>query len=155
VSYPLHEEGVVASDFFAERLEQSRIKAQIVTDYFWAWAKVMVGTQKRYPDRDQQIAYVDLFAGPGRYDDGTLSTPVLILEQAIADPDVRGRLLAIFNDKDANNSRSLEQCIRAIPEVGSLTHRPVVYTGEVTVDVVRAFEARRLVPTFLFVDPFG
>ena len=50
--------------FFDESSEQSRIKATIVRDYFWAWAKVIFPTVKKTNGR---IAYIDLFAGKGRY----------------------------------------------------------------------------------------
>jgi len=88
------------SSFFSEQSEQSLVKSTILAKYFDAWAKVIVATQKKDPRREQKIAYIDLFAGPGRYADGTKSTPVKILEHAIAKPDVRDRLVSIFNDKD-------------------------------------------------------
>ncbi len=47
--------------FFAESTEQSQIKAKIVSDYFVIWAKVITQVQ-----RSDRIAYIDLFAGPGR-----------------------------------------------------------------------------------------
>jgi len=67
--------------FFDETREQSIIKGKIVSDYFWAWAKVITPTVKK--SGTNRIAYIDLFAGPGRYRDGTKSTPLLILEKAI------------------------------------------------------------------------
>jgi three-Cys-motif partner protein len=73
--------------FFDESTAQSRIKVTIVHAYFWAWVKVIVATQKKWK-HENRIAYIDLFAGPGRYKDGTKSTPILILETAIAAPDV-------------------------------------------------------------------
>jgi three-Cys-motif partner protein len=70
--------------FFQESKEQSKIKTAIVSKYFDAWARVIIGAQERYNfDADPKIAYIDLFAGPGRYEDGTQSTPLLILEKAI------------------------------------------------------------------------
>lgn len=33
----------VADNFFDEQSEQSLIKAEIISKYFWAWAKVIVG----------------------------------------------------------------------------------------------------------------
>lgn len=71
--------------FFEESKEQSFVKSAIVSKYFWAWAKVIMSQVKR---GGKKIAYVDLFAGPGRHKDGTKSTPLLVLEQAIADPDM-------------------------------------------------------------------
>lgn len=55
----------------------------------------------------QKIAYIDLFCGPGRYKDGSKSTPLLILERAIQDPDMREMLLTLFNDVDSTNTHSL------------------------------------------------
>jgi hypothetical protein len=72
--------------FFNETTEQSTIKAKIVSDYFWAWAKVIIQTVKK--SQRNRIAYIDLFAGPGRYKDGTKSTPLLVLEKAIQEPDM-------------------------------------------------------------------
>ena len=53
------------------------------------------------------LTYIDLFAGPGRYKDGTKSTPLLVIEKAIADPKLRNRLVTMFNDVDENNSQTL------------------------------------------------
>jgi three-Cys-motif partner protein len=85
--------------FFDEQSEQSQIKAAIVADYFWAWASVIIGTQQRYPHRAQKIAYIDLFAGPGRYENGAASTPLMIMERAVSDPKIRDRLVAVFNER--------------------------------------------------------
>ena len=81
------------SSFFDQSSDQSRVKAAIVANYFWAWAKVIMSVAKKRPN--PRIAYIDLFAGPGRYADGTMSTPLLILEKAIADPDMRQMLVVI------------------------------------------------------------
>jgi three-Cys-motif partner protein len=66
----------MASDsFFDEQKEQSLVKARIVEKYFWAWAKVIIPTAKKAGNK---IAYIDLFAGPGRYKDGSSSTPIKV-----------------------------------------------------------------------------
>src|ERR1700736_6123205 len=103
----------MAENFFDEQSAQSQIKAAIVADYFWAWASVIISVQKRFPQHAQRIAYIDLFAGPGRYENGAASTPLLIMERASQDPEIRGGLVAIFNDKDERNTASLEQEINA------------------------------------------
>lgn len=138
--------------FFDEALEQSKVKAEIVAKYFWVWAKVILSTVKR---TGGNIAYFDLFAGPGRYKDGTRSTPLLVLEQAIADPGLRQRLVTIFNDVDEQNGHSLEQAVQALPGIGSLTHAPQIYSHEVGSEIVKMFEQVQLIPTFFFVDPWG
>jgi three-Cys-motif partner protein len=103
------EDYTVDKSFFEESREQSVIKARIIAKYFWAWAKVIIPTAKQH---DNRIAYIDLFAGPGRYKDGASSTPLKILEQAIADPDMSQMLVTMFNDKDSENAHNLERAIR-------------------------------------------
>ena len=105
----------MAQRFFDESTEQSQIKAKIVSDYFFAWAKIITRVQ-----RSNRIAYIDLFAGPGRYKDGTISTPLLILQRGITDPNISQRLVTLFNDRDLNSSRSLEAAIKGLP--GKKTH---------------------------------
>jgi three-Cys-motif partner protein len=140
------------NSFFDESQEQSQVKAEIVAKYFWAWAKVIIPSQKR---RGNKIAYIDLFAGPGRYKDGTRSTPLLILERAIRDPDMREMLVTLFNDKDSNNTQTLSQTIESIPDIASLKYKPQVNNEEVGEEIVKMFEQRSLVPTLFFVDPWG
>jgi three-Cys-motif partner protein len=140
------------STFFDESTEQSQVKAAIVTKYFLAWARVIIPFAKK---RGSQIAYIDLFAGPGRYKDGTKSTPLLILEQAIANLDLRRMLVTIFNDVDSTNTHSLELAIKELPGIAKLKYRPKVYSGEVGEKIVAMFESMALVPTLFFVDPWG
>ena len=144
------------NSFFNEQTEQSLVKATIVSKYFDVWANVIISTQKRYPERPSgKIAYIDLFAGPGRYADGTQSTPVKILKNAIEKPDIRDRLVTLFNDKDEENSRSLEKTINGIPGVETLEYKPRVENEEVGEEIVKMFEEMNLIPTLFFVDPWG
>ncbi len=138
--------------FFTEAREQSEIKAAIVAKYFWAWAKVIIPWAKRGSNR---IAYIDLFAGPGRYEDGTLSTPLMVLERAVQDADMRDMLVAVFNDADEAHARALETAISALPGIERLKHRPQVHSNEVGTEIVAHFERMTLVPTLFFVDPWG
>ena len=143
------------NSFFNEQKEQSLIKARIVEKYFWAWAKVIISKVKKGSSSNQKIAYVDLFAGAGRYKDGSKSTPVKVLETAIADTDMRNMLVSIFNDADVENVNSLQQAIDSIPGIENLKYRPQISKYEVGEDIVKTFQSMRLVPTLLFVDPWG
>lgn len=145
----------MAENFFDEQSEQSQIKAAIVADYFWAWANVIIAAQQRYPQHADKIAYIDLFAGPGRYQNGAASTPLMIMERAVADSRIRDRLVAVFNDKDDANTSSLEEEIGNIPGIEQLKYQPEISTGEVGENLIKEFQRAKLVPTFLFVDPFG
>jgi three-Cys-motif partner protein len=146
---------VADSSFFNEQSEQSQIKAAIVADYFWAWASVIIRVQRKYPQHAQKIGYIDLFAGPGRYENGAASTPLLVMERAIADADIRERLVTIFNDKNDRNTDSLRREVQALPGIDSLKFAPQIETGQVGEKIVKDFQSIKLIPTFLFVDPFG
>jgi three-Cys-motif partner protein len=143
---------MVDNTFFEESREQSEIKARIVAKYFWAWAKVIIPTAKR---RDNRIAYIDLFAGPGRYEDGTLSTPLLVLQRAVEDPDMREMLVTIFNDKRPENVSKLKSAIDELPGVETLRYKPRLDNEEVGTEIVKRFDKTNFVPTFFFVDPWG
>lgn len=140
----------MAQAFFDESTEQSQIKAKIVSDYFFAWAKIITHVQ-----RSDRIAYIDLFAGPGRYKDGTMSTPLLILQRGIRDPIIARRLVTLFNDGDSNSSRSLEAAIKSLSGIDKLKYPPRVMNQEIGTEIVKRFEEMRLVPTLFFVDPWG
>lgn len=141
------------ASFFEESKEQSRIKAEIVRKYFWAWAKVVVSVAKGRGEN--RIAYIDLFAGPGRYKDGTKSTPLLVLWSAVHEPDLRKMLVTLFNDKDSENVRSLQNAIESTPEFEQFEHKPQILNNEVGSEIVAQFESMNMVPTLFFVDPFG
>ncbi len=136
--------------FFGESREQSAVKTAIVSKYFWSWSKVIMPQA-----RDNKIAYLDLFAGPGRYEDGTKSTPLIILEKAIQDQKMSQMLVTVFNDKDGNNARALQTAIDAIPEIEKLKFKPEVRNKEVGSEMVKEFSSVELVPTLFFVDPWG
>jgi three-Cys-motif partner protein len=146
--------GAVADKFFDEQEEQSEIKSAIVTNYFDAWAKVIQGHlkgQKRQP----KIAYIDLFAGPGRYKDGASSTPLFILQKAIKDPNIGENLVSIFNDREPDNTSSLSKEINELPGIEKLRYKPDIFTNEVGTEIVKEFESSKLIPTLMFVDPWG
>lgn len=140
----------MAKEFFDESTEQSKAKAAIVSKYFDAWAKVI--SSKGYVDR---IAYFDLFAGPGRYKDGTTSTPLLVLQKAIADDILSQKLVAVFNDVDDTNTQSLEVAIGELKGIDQLKYKPTVLNKEVGTEMVKQFEKSKLVPSLFFVDPWG
>ncbi|HLW30747.1 MAG TPA: three-Cys-motif partner protein TcmP [Aequorivita sp.] len=145
----------MAGKFFKEKKEQSLIKSTIVAKYFDVWENVIISTQKRYPHYPQKIAYIDLFAGPGRYKDGTQSTPLKILTNAIKKEELRDRLITIFNDKNETFSKDLEKTIAKIQGIEELKYRPKVYNQEVGEEIVKMFETMKLIPTLFFVDPWG
>ena len=141
---------MVDKHFFTEQQDQSEAKARIVQKYLWAWANVMLS--QNHVDK---IAYIDLFAGPGRYEDGANSTPLLVLETAIKEDKIRRSLVTIFNDRDVVMTSKLKQAIKAMEGIDTLQHEPQVDTEEVGTEIVKMFEGMNLIPTLFFVDPWG
>lgn len=139
-------------NFFDESSEQSAVKAAIVSKYFWVWAKVIMPQAQK---SSKKIAYLDLFAGPGRYKTGAKSTPLLILEKAIVDSQMSQMLVTVFNDKDDQNAQDLQKAINELPDVNKLRHKPAVMNKEVGTEMVKLFAEAQLVPTLFFVDPWG
>lgn len=141
--------------FFDEYREQSQVKAEIVEKYFDAWAGIITATQERNPRHAKRIAYIDLFAGPGRYKDGAASTPLRVLRKALAKPVYSQRLITVFNDKDEESIRNLEEEIAKLPGIDRLKYPPRVWNEEVGSEIASQFASYRIVPTLAFVDPWG
>ena len=138
--------------FYEERSKRSEIKTRILEDYFSAWATIML---RKLRNPNGCIAYVDLFAGPGCYDDETKSTPLIILERAIANSELGRRLVTVFNDRKSEFVEALRGNIETIPDIEQLRHYPQVHNYEVGTEIVTLLEAVGDVPTFFFVDPWG
>ena len=119
------------NNWFQEQQEQSIIKARIVSKYFKEWAGVMLGTIKKYDRQSQKLAYIDLFAGPGRYDDQSKSTPLMVLETILANPELSSRMITMFNDKDTKNVESLKNAISELEGFSKLQHKTLFYNMEV------------------------
>jgi three-Cys-motif partner protein len=139
-------------DFFEEQLPGSKIKSKIVSSYFWKWAKVMVPQVKK---RGKKIGYLDFFCGPGKYKDGTDSTPLLILKAALTNSDMSDMLVTVFNDKEPLNVEKLETEINAIETISKLKNKPTFIKSIIGKDIVEQLKQTELIPSLIFIDPFG
>lgn len=138
----------MSEDFFEEPLEQSKVKGQIVADYFPAWANIIL----RWVDK---IGFVDLYAGPGKYKYGTHSTPLLILNNAVRTPKLAKSLVCIFNDKDSKSIDLLDRNIAELPGIDKLAFRPTLLNLEVSDEILNALGNISGIPTLFFLDPWG
>ena len=123
----------------------------IVSKYFSAWANVISSRNK------PKIAYLDLFSGPGRYEDGNPSTPLLILDNAINHwkQRVQRTIQLTFNDSDPQNVEKLKREIEKFPGIEKLKIHPKTYDLEVDNKFVEDFESIATAPTLSFIDPWG
>lgn len=145
------------SKFFQQQLEQSRVKAEIVHKYFAQWSKVMISNIKTKGSYfgTNKLVYLDLYSGPGVYDGGEDSTPLLILKEALfSQQELQQYLYCVFNDSDEENIGKLRKAISEL-DLQGFKYQPQCYIEEVDQSIVDTFARGALPPTLLFADPFG
>jgi three-Cys-motif partner protein len=144
------------SQFFEKQTISSRIKASIVSEYFPSYCKIIV--KKHLP---KEIRYIDLFAGPGVYEDGNPSTPILIANHCFNDEFLKQHVKMVFNDNKYHQELK-ENFLEKFPE-GTFSHNP--HFGKSTVGNCKQItqflcrnthnEKHNEYPALLFIDPFG
>lgn len=134
--------------FFEEVKDQSNIKKEIVLKYFQAWALIM-------RKRSKKLGYIDLFAGPGKYDDGTESTPIAIMRLILSNEEYRQKFVTVFNDKNKKYIDRLKSEIYKLENINSLKYKPVFLNLEMNIDTSNIFFGRSLIPSLIFIDPWG
>lgn len=135
--------------FFKNQGGASRVKACIVQESFDAWAKIIRSTRSD----SEKIAYVDLYSGPGRYENGSMSTPLMVIKKALENEKISKSLIAVFNDKDENNTETLKKEICKIEGIEKLDYE--IYHETIDENASSYFEDLNMIPTFTFLDPFG
>lgn len=141
-------------DFFKKQTPSSRIKANIVAEYFPQYCKIL---NKR---KQERIAYVDLYSGPGKYEDGNLSTPLLIAKACCDDPELKNLVHLLFNDNTYIDKLKLNfedtfpaGSFKFDPRFASKT---VGDDDQITKYLMQDRTGKKnKIPTLLFVDPFG
>ena len=141
-------------EFFDEPLEQSRVKARIVSDYVVTFTRILSDFQ-RSQGKQPTVAYIDLFSGPGSYGDGTASTPLLVVRNAISDPKMTPSLRTFFNDVDAEKALALRQEFQRLPGLDKLAFAPAIFNEEASIALVQKLRLDHDVPKLYFLDPFG
>ena len=144
------------TQFFEKQTISSKIKASIVSEYFPSYCKIIV--KKHLP---KEIRYIDLFAGPGVYEDGNPSTPILIANHCRNDDFLKQNVKMVFNDNNYHQELK-ENFLKEFPE-GTFNHNP--HFGKSTVGnckQITQFLCRNThdgrhneYPSLLFIDPFG
>ncbi len=84
-------------NFFKRQTASSLIKAKIVAEYFPQYCRIILKKPQ------EQIVYMDLFSGPGLYEDGKHSTPLLIAKSCATDDILKSKVQLAFNDNHYSN----------------------------------------------------
>ncbi len=140
--------------FWASQRPESRVKALLVSDYFPQYCRIV--------DRGkgEGFAYIDLWAGRGKYGDGNLSTPLLLADIIAKDVYLKEKITFAFNDlnnieilKKNFKDRYGDQTFAKKPRWGNYD----VEKSEVIKKYFNKIHNTDKVnnPTLLFFDPFG
>lgn len=143
-------------NFFEKQTLSSKVKANIVSEYFPKYCSIII--KKHVPEK---IGYLDLFSGPGMYEDGNPSTPILIARNCMKDEDLKNRVWMVFNDK-CYSEQLKENFNKEFPE-GTFKNKPhfgystVGESQEINDFIVKNTCKGRFneQPSVLFIDPWG
>lgn len=144
------------NNFFEKQTLSSKVKASIISDYFPKYCSIII--KKHNPER---IGYFDLFSGPGKYDDGNPSTPLLLAQNCANNEILKNKVWMVFNDKEYGDDLK-RNFLTAFPE-GTFSFKP--HFGHSTVgecEEIDRFIMRDTMkgrfnecPSVMFIDPFG
>lgn len=139
--------------FFKKQTPSSRIKANIVAEYFPQYCRILL----KQPQ--PEIRYLDLFAGPGLYEDLSHSTPLLIANSCAKDPRLSQKVRFIFNDnkyssqlKENFYKHFSNEDFRYEPLFGDKT---VGEYEKINTYLIKDVGTPNPYPTLLFFDPWG
>ncbi|MFJ2915072.1 three-Cys-motif partner protein TcmP [Streptomyces sp. NPDC087228] len=142
----LGEEVASSSPFFVSKKAAAVLKHEILNRYVVPFAS-KVG---RYAP-DGRVVYLDSYAGPGRYEDGTPGSPALILEAAARVAGFR-QLDCYFVERGRKSYRSLSQLVAEAQGQGLTAH---ALHGRAEKHLSSVLDRAAGSPLFAFLDPFG
>lgn len=129
----------------------SRAKHGILRYYLGAWIPIL--SLGKFP----HIAYIDGFAGPGRYSTGEDGSPVLAVKAVLAQRvPITAALQFFFVEKESARAADLESALHEIPVAANL--RTSVHNAtfeEAYLATIKPYLDRTRPPVFAFLDPFG
>jgi len=142
--------------FFEKQTISSKIKASIVSEYFPSYSKIIAKKNK-----PKAIRYIDLFAGPGLYEDLNPSTPILVARHCKKDEFLRKTVWMIFNDNKfidtLENNFKKEFPENTFAKKVHFGRRTVGESQEITDFLIKNTHSGKNndYPSLLFIDPFG
>ncbi|MEJ8803861.1 three-Cys-motif partner protein TcmP [Pontibacter sp. H249] len=146
---------VDTSEFFTAQRDASEIKSQILNDYFRDWCTAILQGQ-RYKS-NHALAYIDLYAGDGKYQDGKPATPVKVLNSIFGATDkfnLNKIVRTFFTDEKPTVTQKLKQNLEALPYYENLIYKPVILNEEVNFSLLAKLLGTDT-PALMYTDPFG
>lgn len=143
------------SDFFAIQRSSSEIKAELLNEFFKSWCNAQLQGQ-RYKS-NPVLAFIDLYAGDGKPENGKPATPVRVLNSIFGATDkynLNKVVRTFFNDEKKTVTAKLQENLRQLPYHENLQHKPVLLHEETSLATLAKLLGHD-VPTLLYLDPFG
>ncbi len=139
--------------FFKTPSEKSKVKTLIVTEFLKSYFPII---NRSVGKNQKEIIYIDLFCGPGRYEDGYPSTPLALLNLVnnLKEKRIREKLRIVFNDKDKSFVDQLRELVDD-HSVSSKLKYQVEILNEKADDVDVKVYTSKGCPIFSFIDPWG
>jgi three-Cys-motif partner protein len=136
----------MSADFFASPKPNSIIKQQIILSAFKIW---LTSNKK-----SNELSYIDLFSGPGIYEDGSFSTPFLILQEICSNNLLAGKFNVLFNDNRKSYLAKLRKALNGFKNISNLK---LLMTASETIinKVPTKFSNLNLDNSFVFIDAWG
>ncbi len=132
-------------NFFETPKEHSKVKSDIVSEYFGAWVDIM-------KNRCSELTYLDLYSGPGKYENGYPSTPLKVFE-VVERKRVYDNLTTFFYEKDIELRKKLEGSLRSHSAFEMLKTKPQFPEEEISSEIIGKLPISEC--TLSFVDPTG
>lgn len=133
------------ADFFNEKRAAAVLKHAVLDSYVDPFAMKVGSTAA-----DRRVAFIDGYAGEGRYDDGKEGSPALLLRKAKALAGKR-QIECYLVENDPHRLPKLRAVVEAEGEGVTVE----IFDGDVTEHVPALLERTAGIPLFMFLDPFG
>lgn len=138
----------------------TQAKHLFLARYLKAWLPIVASFNGR-------IAYIDAFAGPGRYNNGEEGSPLIALRSLLENPLFQSKarncnVVFFFIEEDKERAQALRDELGQLEATNPLPRwaEYSVINGEFAPEITKILktiekEGKLLAPTFAFIDPFG
>lgn len=133
--------------FFEEKKAAAILKHAILDQYI----DPFVG-KTGMRSTDHRVAFIDAYAGEGRYESGAEASPSLLMRKA-RELSASRRLECYFVEDDPEVFAKLEEVVRR--EGGGLPVQPQLFPGEAGDHLAHLLTLVNGIPLLLFLDPYG
>lgn len=138
--------------FYESPSDKSKVKTLIVTEFLKAYFQII---NRSVAKGKKEIIYIDLFCGPGKFEDGQPSTPLALLDTVNSfEDELRRKIRIVFNDENRNYINKLKKIVDNHEVVQKLNY-DIEVTNHCAGDVnIKAYTSKKC-PIFSFIDPWG